>query len=116
MLDIGSGLGVFPWAMAMRFPHWRIATIDPDKDSCDLLQAKLGVSKTAGHQVATKAAFHAPGVFKGHSDFGDGRFDIVTLLHVLEHLLDPNDFLDNVVADMKDDGLLYPWVPFVLYN
>jgi len=121
MLDVGSGLGVFPWAMAVRFPHWRIATIDPDEASCDLLQKKLGESlgkstntiDAVGHHVVSKAAFHEPGVFNT-ADFGDGGFDLVTLLHVLEHLLNPNDFLDNVAADMKDDGLLYVEMPDAL--
>lgn len=114
MLDVGSGLGVFPWAMAVRFPHWRIATIDPDQGSCDLLQGKLAESLGIGHNVVSKGAFHAPGAFGDIDGFGDGRFDLVTLLHVLEHLLDPNDFLDNVVADLKDDGLLYVEMPDAL--
>jgi len=110
MLDIGSGLGVFPWAMAARLPHWLIATIDPDKDSCELLQNKL----RKGHNVVSRAEFHTPGIFGGRCGFADGRFDLVTLLHVLEHLLDPNDFLDDVIADMKDDGLLYVEMPDAL--
>ncbi len=114
MLDIGSGLGVFPWAMATRFPHWRIATVDPDRGSCDLLQSKIAESLGAGHNVVSKAAFHAAGAFKDSPGLAGGRFDLVTLLHVLEHLLDPNDFLDNVVADLEDDGLLYVEVPDAL--
>lgn len=113
MLDVGSGLGVFPWAMAVRFPHWRIATIDPDKASCDLLQEKLAESLGAGHRVVSKAEFHEAGAFMGTA-IGGERFDLVTLLHVLEHLMDPNEFLDNVAADMKDDGLLYVEMPDAL--
>ncbi len=114
MLDVGSGLGIFPWAMAVRFPHWRIATVDPDKASCDLLQGKITESRGEGHNVVSKAAFHEAGMFKDIDGLGDGRFDIVTFLHVLEHLLDPNEFLASVVSDLKDDGLLYVEMPDAL--
>jgi len=46
-------------------------------------------------------------------DFPDGRFDLVTLNHVLEHIHEPRPFLAEVRRVMNDDGLLFISVPNV---
>jgi len=111
MLDVGSGLGVFPWAVAVRFPHWRVATVDPDESSCRLLAVK---AERARVEVTSEASFHRHGLFAGKPGFGAGRFDLVTLLHVLEHLRDPDKMIRQVAEDMEDEGLLYIEMPDAL--
>ena len=111
MLDIGSGLGVFPWGMALRFPRWRVAAVDPDSSSCALLRRE---ATAAGVSIATKASRYRPGFFRRRVAFADGRFDLVTLLHVLEHIRDADELLDGLRADMADGGLLYIEAPDAL--
>ena len=36
----------------------------------------------------------------------DGRFDLVTSMEVIEHVADPQDFVDNLSARLADGGLL----------
>jgi len=114
MLDIGSGLGVFPWAMAVRFPQWRVAAVDPDASSCCLLALK---AHEAGAEVTAVDRFYANGLFVEAERFGDG-FDLVTLVHVLEHLRNPDEMLSQITgakaADMKEGGLLYVEMPDAL--
>lgn len=105
MLDIGSGLGIFPWAVAAKFPHLRIRTVDPDQSSCDLLLDK--VTQTVGqHHMECRAESYRAGLFN--------KFNLVTALHVIEHMRDPDEFIAEVVKDMLDDALFYIEAPDAL--
>lgn len=40
------------------------------------------------------------------SDYGDQKFDIITLFHVIEHLTDPKTFLETLKGYLKEDGII----------
>lgn len=46
-----------------------------------------------------------------HIPFGDGKFDIVYLMQVFEHLKDPHGFMKELARILKNGGMLYLAVP-----
>ena len=98
LLDVGSGLAVFPFQM--KEAGWCVTALDPD----------------------ARAAIHAremAGVRAIHGDFltwepeSEERFDLITLNKVLEHVKDPIAMLRMARRCINPDGLLYVEVPDV---
>jgi SAM-dependent methyltransferase len=94
LLDVGSGLGVFP--ARMREQGWECIALDPDA------------------RVAAHLTEHA-GVESVCTDFmlaGDlGAFDLVTFNKVLEHVADPVGMLRRARDYMRPGGTVYVEVP-----
>ena len=44
----------------------------------------------------------------------NGKFDLITLVHVLEHLINPLKMLSNIAELLEDDGHLFVEVPFMM--
>jgi len=99
LLDVGSGLAVFP--MRMREAGWKVTALDPD----------------------ARAAVHAREEAKVnavHADFLDwepepGRgFDVISFNKVLEHVENPLAMLARARCCILPGGFLYVEVPNVL--
>ncbi len=96
LLDVGSGLGVFPAVMAVR--GFACTALDPDPRA---------VAHAAG----------IPGVMAVQGEFPDrvpadlGRFDLVSLNKVLEHVPDPVAMLAGVGRHLLPDGAAYVELP-----
>ncbi len=96
LLDVGSGLGVFPYVM--RLAGWSCTALDPDPLACE--------------HIATKA-----GVATIEADFLDvdpltlGSFDVVTLNKVIEHVEEPCEMLRKAALVMSPRGFVYVEVP-----
>jgi 2-polyprenyl-3-methyl-5-hydroxy-6-metoxy-1,4-benzoquinol methylase len=93
MLDIGSGLGVFPAAMSRMGVD--VTCVEPNKDSADFIKNDL--------KLECLNQFYDGPV--------DGEFDLVTLVHVLEHEEAPIRMLTAVRENLKEDGWLFIEVP-----
>ena len=93
LLDIGSGFGIFPHGLK---PYMKsVSCIEPNPDSAQFIN-ELGIDCFNG--------FYEPGIF--------GKKNIVTLVHVLEHMRDPIEFLQQIrESDIKNGGVLYVEVP-----
>ena len=39
--------------------------------------------------------------------FEEDTFDLITVIHVLDHLIDPNSFLETVAWHLKDKGIFF---------
>jgi 2-polyprenyl-3-methyl-5-hydroxy-6-metoxy-1,4-benzoquinol methylase len=94
VLDIGAGLGVFPHAV--KRAGWSCAAIDPDPRSVRHMRERLGITAVC-------------------SDFmkadGLGRFDIVTLNKVLEHVEHPIEMLRRTHSVLAEGGFVYVELP-----
>jgi len=96
LLDVGSGLAVFPYRM--KEAGWQVTALDPDE----------------------RAAAHArenAGVKSVHADFlqwepetGE-RFDVITLNKVLEHVEEPITMMAHARRWIRPGGFLYEEVP-----
>jgi len=94
MLDIGSGLGVFPYEMKKAIPH--VCCIEPEAESATFINNKLNINCFNG--------FYKKGMF--------GESELVTLVHVLEHFKDPIGTLKDIKEhDLKPNGTLFIEVP-----
>lgn len=88
LLDIGSGLGVFP--LKMRALGVDVRCVEHNNDSIDLLRS-LNVDCTR--------------------EMPEDKFDVVSLTHILEHIETPVEFLKSLHGSLKSDGELFIEVP-----
>lgn len=94
VLDIGCGAGAF--LHRLRELGWETHGIEPDADASEAAR-KLGLDVRTG--TLEQASFR------------DEHFNVVTALHVLEHVHEPGAFMQEVRRVLKPGGLLYVEVP-----
>ncbi|MFH1318656.1 MAG: class I SAM-dependent methyltransferase [Candidatus Omnitrophota bacterium] len=94
LLDVGSGLGVFPYAMKQL--GWDCIALDPDYRVVEHLEKYVGVK-------AVKADFLTA--------VNLGKFDLITFNKVLEHVVDPIAMLKRSKQFLKPGGLIYIELP-----
>jgi len=96
LLDFGSGKGQF-LAIA-KDAGWQGVGIETAAERADFAGRN--------YQVEVRQEFYAGG------KIGDGRFDFITLNHVLEHLPEPLALVSELLnANLNPDGLVYIEVP-----
>ena len=95
VLDIGSGLGVFP--AEMRMLGYETHVIDPDPRA---VRHALEVVGVRGANVGSLQAMPEP-----------APFELVTLNKVLEHVPDPQEGLRSATAFMAPRGMIYVELP-----
>jgi len=66
------------------------------------------------HDLVRLGREYGINMIQGGVDKIEGSFDIVILSHVLEHILDPIDFLKCLTRNLKRDGIIYIAVPNIL--
>lgn len=105
MLDIGTGSGVMLDAAHAQFSQWQLYAHDVSDHHADFLMQKLPLSGfIAGEldgQVTQQYQHH---------------FHVISMIHVLEHVLNPQELLSQIAALLTDDGVLLIQVPFILEN
>jgi len=96
LLDIGSGLGVFPARMHMN--GWEVTALDPDAKAIDHIKKRVGCECI-------------------HGDFMDqtitqiGKYDLITFNKVLEHVERPTEMLKRGKELLNEKGVVYIEVP-----
>ena len=94
VLDVGSGLGVFP--ARMRDAGWACTALDPDPRAVEHARAAAGVdAMCADFMVADDL----------------GRFDLVTLNKVVEHVPEPVAMLARTREFLAPEGRVYVEAP-----
>jgi SAM-dependent methyltransferase len=96
LLDVGSGLGVFPYRMKQA--GWSCTALDPD------LRAAVHAKEVVGVQAVT-------GDFMTIGTDQLGRFDVITFNKVLEHVEDPVAMLSKAAAHLSSHAFVYIEVP-----
>ena len=99
ILDFGSGLGVFPEFLSNR--GYSVDCVEANHDSNGFIQYKLKIP----------CYYEVP----------DRKYDVITLVHVLEHIEHPKEFLSGLKENLTKDGKLFIEVPdasefYVLYK
>ena len=94
LLDIGSGLGVFPHAV--KSAGWDCIALDPDARAVQHIRDRVGVEAVCGDFMEVG---------------GLGQFDVVTLNKVLEHVTDPVAMLARTREFVSGPGFAYVEVP-----
>lgn len=94
LLDVGSGLGVFPHVVKQT--GWECTALDPDQRAVRHIRENVGVKAVCGDFMAADNL---------------GRFDIVTLNKVLEHVPNPIAMLRRVHDCLGAGGMAYIEVP-----
>jgi SAM-dependent methyltransferase len=100
LLDIGCGGGVFIHTFLQNFSHWTAAGVEPTSAFAELAGRRL--------QMPVIAGSYRSGLFP------NSKFDLITINQVLEHVLDPIEFLKDVSNDLADGGHVYLEVPDLL--
>lgn len=95
ILDVGCGDGQF--LEAARDAGWRVEGIEFSPEGASRAAARLGRPVAVGDLSRTRQI--------------PGPFDVVTLWHVVEHLVDPRAMLEASRARLKPGGLLVVAVP-----
>lgn len=96
VIDIGCGNGGLVHRLAVA--GFDVVGIDPDADACRAARA-------GGLKIEQGSAEDLP------VSFADAGFDAVTMMHVLEHVLNPVQALDNITRMLRRGGRLYVEVP-----
>jgi 2-polyprenyl-3-methyl-5-hydroxy-6-metoxy-1,4-benzoquinol methylase len=94
LLDVGAGLGVFPFAVKQC--GWRCTAIDPDQRAVAHMRDHVGVDAVLGDFMSME---------------DPGQFDIVTFNKVLEHVEDPVAMLRRAGQFLAPGGFVYLELP-----
>lgn len=95
LLDIGCGNGSFLRACSQGLKGWTFCGSEFDTRHRAEVEDIPGVHK----------------LYTGSLDEIPGNFDVITLIHVLEHITGPTEFLKQVAPKLAPDGWLFIEVP-----
>lgn len=99
-LDVGCGNGNFLKAFSSLYPEWKLSGCEYNDIYREDILAISGIE-----------AFYEGGI-----DSLTGRYDFISLIHVLEHIENPIRFLRNVTSLLDEQGILLIEVPFYMDN
>lgn len=94
-LDVGCGRGAFLEALSREFPDWTLHGTEFDARQLPLLERIPGFR----------------GLQTGPLEHLEGKFDLISMVHVLEHLQDPAGCLGRLREHARKGGNLLVQVP-----
>ncbi len=94
LLDIGSGTGTFLHTMQLQ--GWTVAGLEPDADAREVAVSEYGIHANPSHLLFSLDPL---------------SFDAITLWHVLEHVHSLHEYVAQMKAILKNDGVLFIAVP-----
>jgi len=100
LLDIGCGNGSFLKACSRALPGWDLQGTEFDDKYKEQVEAIPGVSAMHG----------------GRLEDVPGTFDVISMIHVLEHIPDPLPVLRSILPRLAPEGLLFIEVPDCVRN
>lgn len=100
LLDVGSGIGTF-MSIAKEF-GWDVNGIEFNKCSVEIAQNRYGLDIQLG------SFYNLENYFKNK------KFDLISMNHVFEHILDPKQYIEYMIKFLKPNGCLLISVPNIL--
>lgn len=97
-LEIGAGDGAFAEAVKSKWPSTTVTLVEPDLNTKNLRKG-----------IIDSICFN--NLEELYKDDQSKKYDIICLFHVLEHILDPVDFLKKIVRLMHQDSYIVIEVP-----
>jgi 2-polyprenyl-3-methyl-5-hydroxy-6-metoxy-1,4-benzoquinol methylase len=94
LLDIGAGTGAF--LHTMKHAGWQVTGLEPDAGARSIARDKYQLQ-----------LLESDSLFRLES----GRFDVITMWHVLEHVHSLQEYVKTIVQLLKQDGRLIVAVP-----
>lgn len=95
LLDIGTGAGTFPAALKKMFPEYRVTVHDVHDNQ---IKEALETSGAVDYYIGSISGIR-------------GSYEVISMVHVLEHVPEPLEFLGEIKTLMKKDGVLLIQVP-----
>jgi len=95
LLDIGCGNGAFLRSSSRALPGWSFCGSEFD----------------LRHRAAVEGISGVEGLYSGSLAEIPGEFDVISLIHVLEHIPAPTALLKQVVTKLRSGGMLVVQVP-----
>ncbi|MGJ8682804.1 class I SAM-dependent methyltransferase [Paraglaciecola sp.] len=100
-LDVGAGSGVMLKSISHLYPHFSLW--GQDVSSCNATQV-LRIKNVKGF-------------YQGELDnIQDQKFDVISIIHVLEHVIEPITFLKQLSKLLSKNGILIIQVPDIQTN
>ena len=98
LLDVGSGLGIFPAKMVEK--GWNCTALDPDPKATQMISDLVGCNIITADFLTLNCRITT-----------GGKYDIITFNKVLEHVKEPKHMLDKARDLLIPGGLIYFEVP-----
>ena len=97
VLDVGCGKGSFLRGFARLHPSWRCVGVEPSREEADLARQGGGIQVVEG--------------MFGSVALEPGSFDLVAIMHVLEHVSRPVETLRELHRLLRPGGRVFIEVP-----
>jgi 2-polyprenyl-3-methyl-5-hydroxy-6-metoxy-1,4-benzoquinol methylase len=91
ILDVGCASGTLLWLAKQR--GFDVRGVEVSRGAAEFARNILGMDVVCGQ------------LENGH--FRDGDFDVVTMIHVLEHLPNPRQVIRGIFRVLKEDGVYW---------
>jgi 2-polyprenyl-3-methyl-5-hydroxy-6-metoxy-1,4-benzoquinol methylase len=97
MLDYGCGNGVLSRVAKDR--GWDVEGYDVDCETTERVSEEIGIRVQCGDVVSLA------------KEWGENRFDLITMHQVIEHLKDPVKIINELTKCLKPNGIIFVAVP-----
>lgn len=94
ILDIGCGTGEF--LNTMKEAKWQVNGLEPDPDAREFARKEYGIQVGPSEDISSLASDSA---------------DVISMWHVIEHVHELDNYLEEISRILKKDGLLLIAVP-----
>ena len=95
LLDVGCGNGSFMKAFNHEYPNWEMTGLELDDKNKSIVESIKGVKK----------------LHVGEVDTLDEKYDLIVLIHALEHITEPIYLLQKIKNILNPGGFLFIEVP-----
>lgn len=99
-IDLGCGNGAFLRALSATFSGWKLFGLELDDRSLDLMQDIPGFAELKVGDVASL----------------QGEYEFISMIHALEHFLDPYDTLVALRQNLAPGGYIFIEIPNLAEN